>query len=171
MPSKEPIVDLSTIDFSQVIADLAEIRRYNPQRYEMEQLTAIVFVTPDHRICVGYKDVGHDEFWIRGHMPGAPLMPGVLICEAAAQLGGYFLQKYDISGIKMLGFGAIEEVHFRGIVRPGDRLVIAVELLRCRRGAMSVCRFQAFVKNDLVAEGIIRGIPLPEQIWRATQPA
>ena len=56
----------------------------------MEQLTAIVHVDPEKHLVAGYKDVGNDEFWVRGHMPGYPLMPGVLMCEAAAQLCSYY---------------------------------------------------------------------------------
>ena len=62
--------------------------------FEMEQLTAIVFDDVERGICVGYKDIGPDEFWVRGHMPGMPLMPGVIMCESAAQLCGYFVQRH-----------------------------------------------------------------------------
>ena len=78
--------DLAKIDFSNVVADLDAIRKVNPQRFEMEQLDAIVMVDFAQKLIVGYKDVRFDEFWVRGHMPGYPLMPGVLMCEAAAQL-------------------------------------------------------------------------------------
>ena len=47
-------------------------------------------------VCVGYKDLGPDEFWVRGHMPGMPLMPGVIMCEAAAQLASYYSHKYKL---------------------------------------------------------------------------
>ena len=77
--------DLATLP-GQVLADQDAIRRCNPQRFEMEQLDAIVHLDTEASIIVGYKDVRHDEFWVRGHMPGYPLMPGVLMCEAAAQL-------------------------------------------------------------------------------------
>ena len=61
-------------------------------------------------------------------MPKAPLMPGVIICEVAAQLASYFTQKYDLLGAKVVGFGGLEEVKFRGGVVPGDRLVMVVQL-------------------------------------------
>jgi 3-hydroxyacyl-[acyl-carrier-protein] dehydratase len=168
---KHLLVDPAALDLTRVIADLEEIRRYNPQRFEMEQLTAIVLEDPQQQLCVGYKDVTPDEFWVRGHMPGKPLMPGVIICEAAAQLSSYFVQKYDLMGCDMIGFGGLEEVRFRGMVRPGDRLIIAAKLLKVRRGAMIVCTFQAYVGENLVCEGKIKGIPLPaEQIVPATHP-
>jgi 3-hydroxyacyl-[acyl-carrier-protein] dehydratase len=123
--AKDLIIDLAEIDFSHIIADLAEIRRYNPQRFEMEQLTAIVFDDFDRKICAGYKDITEHEFWVRGHMPGMPLMPGVLMCEAAAQMCSYYAHKHHLLGdCKVVGFGGMEEVRFRDPVRVGDRLVV-----------------------------------------------
>jgi len=158
---KELILDFSEYDVNHVVANIEEIRRYNLQRYEMEQLTAICYVDTTRQICAGYKDVTLDEFWVRGHMPKAPLMPGVIMCEAAAQLASYFVQKYDLLGAKVVGFGGLEEVKFRGGVVPGDRLVIVVQLLKVRRGAMIVCRFEGFVNQEMVVEGRLKGIPLP----------
>ena len=72
MAGKELLFDLSQIDFDKPTADIHEIRKYNPQRHEMEQLTAIVYEDMEAKICVGYKDVTQHEFWVRGHMPGCP---------------------------------------------------------------------------------------------------
>jgi 3-hydroxyacyl-[acyl-carrier-protein] dehydratase len=94
-------------------------------------------------------------------MPGYPLMPGVVMCEAAAQLASYFAQKYDMLGAKVIGFGGMEGVRFRDQVRPGQRLVLAVKLLKLRRGAMLACRFQGFVNQAVVVDGQIKGVPLP----------
>ncbi len=158
---KNLIIDFSAFDVERVVAGIEEIRRYNPQRFEMEQLTAIVYDDPASGICVGYKDVTPHEFWIRGHMPGLPLMPGVVMCEAAAQLCGYHVQRHDLMGAKMIGFGGMDEVRFRGTVVPGDRLVTAAQRLQLRVGAMVRSRFQCFVREQIVCEGQIRGIPIP----------
>lgn len=160
MAGKELIIDLATIDLNQQFADLEEIRRYNAQRFEMEQLSAIVHVDKEQHICVGYKDVTDKEFWVRGHMPGMPLMPGVVMCEAAAQLCSYYTQRFDLLGADMVGFGGLEEVRFRDSVFPGDRLFLVCQLDRVRRGRMIVAHFQGFVRSRLAVEGIIKGIPL-----------
>jgi 3-hydroxyacyl-[acyl-carrier-protein] dehydratase len=165
---KDLIVDFSQFDLNRVLATQEDIRRYNLQRFEMEQLTAIVFEDEPSGRCVGYKDVTDREFWVRGHMPGYPLMPGVMMCEAAAQLASYFAQKYDMLGAKVIGFGGMESVRFRDQVRPGERLVLAVKLLKLRRGAMLVCRFQGLVGQNVVVEGQIKGVPLPVDGHSAT---
>jgi 3-hydroxyacyl-[acyl-carrier-protein] dehydratase len=159
VPKKPLIIDFREFDLNHVIASIDDIRRFNPQRFEMEQLTAIVFEDHTRRICVGYRDLQPDEFWARGHMPGMPLMPGVIMCEAAAQLSSYYAVK---SGLMegMMGFGGMEEIRFRGLVRPGDRLVIVTRLLKARRTIIT-CEFQSFVEQNLVCEGMIKGIPLP----------
>ena len=167
MGERDLIIELSEVDLDNVVSSIEQIRKYNPQRYEMEQLTAIVLEDTDRQICVGYKDISREEFWIRGHMPGMPLMPGVIMCEAAAQISSYYVQKYDLLQAKMVGFGGLEDVRFREIVVPGDRLVIAIELLKARPRRMIKCRFQGFVRNEIVVDGIIKGVPIPVEAVEA----
>lgn len=161
MAPRDYIIHPSEYDLNHVIADIDEIRRWNKQRFEMEQLTAIVHEDQSRGLCVGYKDVTRDEFWVRGHFPVMPLMPGVLMCEAAAQLSSYYTQKHNLLDAEVIGFGGMEEVRFREPVVPGDRLVIAVERVRVRPKAMIVCRFQGVVRNSIVVDGVIKGVPLP----------
>lgn len=154
----EAIFDLRTLDLNRVVADQEGIRKVNPQRYEMEQLTAIVHVDAEQGICVGYKDVREDEFWVRGHMPGYPLMPGVLICEAAAQLTAFQSHATGALPGDFIAFSGLENVKFRGPVRPGDRLVLVSKSIRFhRRGLHSVV--QGFVNGTMVFQGEILGIP------------
>src|SRR4029078_4381034 len=138
---KDFLIDLSKIDFNRPIADIEEIRKVNPQRFEMEQLTAIVYVDPQKYECVGYKDVTEHEFWVRGHMPGLPLMPGVIMLEAVAQLCSYVSQKYDLLGAEMVGFGGLEDVRFRDPILPGDRLIVMCALDKIRRSPVGGVRF------------------------------
>ncbi len=164
MAVRELILDPATLDYQNVIADAAEIRKYNPQRFEMEQLTAIIHEDLSRHVCVGYKDITLDEFWVRGHMPNMPLMPGVMMLEAAAQMCSYFSQKYDLLGADMVGFGGLEDVRFRDPVIPGDRLTLMCQMTKLRRGRIVVTKFQGFVRNSLAVEGILKGIPIPIEV-------
>src|ERR1039458_384670 len=73
---------------------------------------------------VCYKDISHEEFWIRGHIPGRPLMPGVIMIEAAAQMCSLYFSLVSAMD-KFIGFGGVDEVKFRGQVVPGDKLQFA----------------------------------------------
>ena len=164
MAPRDYLIHPSVYDLERVVADIHEIRRWNRQRFEMEQLTAIVHEDQTRGLCVGYKDVTADEFWVRGHFPGVPLMPGVLMCEAAAQLSSYYTQRHNLLDAEVIGFGGLEEVRFREPVVPGDRLVIAVERIRVRPRAMIVCHFQGLVRESIVVDGVIKGVPLPIEV-------
>ena len=152
------IVDPASLNHGQVVADLEGIRRVNPQRYELEQLNAIILIDREQQIIAGYKDVRPDEFWVRGHLPDYPLLPGVLICEAAAQLCSYYITSAKlIAGF--LGFGGMENVRFRGTVRPGDRLLLIGKALKIHR-RKTVFSVQGFVGGSMVFHGDIIGMPL-----------
>ncbi len=153
------LIDVCQLDLTKVLVDLEGIRRVNPQRFEMEQLTAIVHMDPQQHLIVGYKDVTEDEFWCRGHMPGYPLMPGVMICEAAAQLCAYYCRVNGILGDgDFIAFGGMENVRFRGPVRPGDRLVLAAKAVKIHRRQV-LSAVQGYVGQTMVFQGEIIGLP------------
>jgi 3-hydroxyacyl-[acyl-carrier-protein] dehydratase len=154
------IYSMDLVDFSKPLFTLEEIRKWNPQRDEMEQLTAVLYIDREQHGIIGYKEVTHQEFWIRGHMPGYPLMPGVIMCEAAAQLASFYSRKFDILGGDFVGFGGVDNVRFRGSVYPGDRLVIMAKMARCRRGKLAEFDFQGYVGERLVYDGRLIGVPL-----------
>ncbi|MFO8007170.1 MAG: 3-hydroxyacyl-ACP dehydratase FabZ family protein [Candidatus Brocadiia bacterium] len=157
MPPK-PLIDLEQVDLSSVVVPQQEVRKYNAQRYEMEQLDGLLHLDLEEGVGVGLKEVGEDEFWVRGHIPGRPLLPGVLMCEAAAQLCSY-IYKRTVETEKFLGFGGMEEVKFRRAVEPGNRLIIVAkaERLRPRRATF---RCQGFVDGAMAFEATIIGMPM-----------
>jgi 3-hydroxyacyl-[acyl-carrier-protein] dehydratase len=154
-----PLMDLAQLDAARVIADQEAIRQVNPQRFEMEHLNGILWLDPGQHLVVGYKDVRADEFWARGHMPGYPILPGVLMCEAAAQLCSYYSQTQGISPGDFIGFGGMENVRFRSPVRPGDRLVLVGKANRLHR-RQTLFTVQGFVGSTMVFHADIIGVPL-----------
>ena len=159
MPANDFIVDPAELDLTRIVADIDEIRRWIPQRDAMEQLTAIVLDDLERHICVGYRDLTENEFWVSGHMPGFPLMPGVLMCEAAAQLCSYFCYVIRLIEDGFIGFGGMEDVRFRGQVRSGDRLLIVAQAQRVHR-RQTIFETQGFVETNMVFHGRIIGVPL-----------
>lgn len=154
------LYDIDQLDFDNPLYTLEDIRRVNPQRHEMEQLTAILLVDRENDGVVGYKDVTDKEFWIAGHMPGFPLMPGVILCECAAQLAGFYARKFDLLGGDYLGFGGMNEVRFRSPVFPGNRLLLMARCTRIRKNRRAEFEFQGFVEDRMVFSGEMIGVPI-----------
>ena len=125
----------------------------------MEQLTAIVYLDAEKQIGVGYKDVRSDEFWVRGHMPDYPLLPGMLMCEAAAQLCSFYIATLAPSEWDFVGFGGLENVRFRSLVRPGDRLVLIAKGTRLHR-RQTIFNVQGFVGSTMVFHADVIGVPI-----------
>jgi 3-hydroxyacyl-[acyl-carrier-protein] dehydratase len=147
---------------TEVLVDAEGLRKANPQRFEMEQLTGITLIDSIRKIIIGFKDVREDEFWVKGHMPGYPLLPGVLMCEAAAQLSAYYCRHNNILRGDFMAFGGMDEVRFRGIVRPGDRLWVVgrTEKYDLRKMVFDI---QEFVDGQMVFNGVFIGVPLYRQ--------
>lgn len=162
MVQRQPIVEFDLFDVHKEIASVEDIQRMNHQRFEIQQLDAILFEDAEKGQIVGVKRVSEEEFWVRGHMPGFPLMPGVIMCEVAAQLSSYFGVKNDLLGCDVIGLGGLESVRFRGSVTPGQDLVIMIQGTKIRRRGMICCDFQGWVEQTLVVEGALKGVPLFE---------
>jgi 3-hydroxyacyl-[acyl-carrier-protein] dehydratase len=156
-----PIYPLESINYDQPLYTIEDIRAVNPQRFEMEQLTAILWVDTEGHGLIGYKDVTDREFWVRGHMPEFALMPGVVLCECAAQLAGFYARKHKVlGGGDFLGFGGMEEVRFRSPVLPGDRLLLMAKVFRLRPGKRAEFDFQGYVGQKMVFSGRMIGVPI-----------
>jgi 3-hydroxyacyl-[acyl-carrier-protein] dehydratase len=153
------ILDPAQLDLTTILADREAIRAVNLQRFDMEQLDAICLIDPARQLIVGYKDVVSDEFWVRGHFPTDPLLPGVLMCEAAAQLGSYYTITQKVAPHAKIGFGGMDDVRFRAPVRPGDRLALVGRAKRLR-AIQTVFSVQGFVGTTLAFHVDVIGVPL-----------
>jgi 3-hydroxyacyl-[acyl-carrier-protein] dehydratase len=152
------LIDASTYDVNKVVMPIDEIRKYNAQRYEMEQLSGVLRFDPEAGEIVCFKDLTQDEFWVRGHIPGRPLMPGVIMIEAAAQMCSLYFGLVSPSD-KFIGFGGVDDVKFRGQVVPGDKLILLGKVieLRPRRAVFDT---QGVVEGRMVFQARITGMPI-----------
>ncbi len=128
-----------------------DIQKIIPHRYPFLLVDRIVELEPMKR-AVGIKNVTVNEQFFQGHFPGQPVMPGVLILEAMAQVGGVAMLYPEENRGKIAMFGAMERVKFRKPVVPGDQLRMVAELIKVR-GNMGKLWGEAYVDGQLVAEG------------------
>ena len=129
-----------------------EIQKLLPHRYPFAFVDKIIDYVPGER-AVGIKNVTCNEPHFQGHFPGRPLMPGVLIVEAMAQVGGIILTHLPEVESGLLVFAGMDKVKFRRPVVPGDQLVMTVELLCVKRRRFGKMQGRAEVDGQLVAEG------------------
>ncbi len=160
MTMEAPDLDPLVFDYDHPLAGIEQIRTMNPHRHEFELLSGIVHIDPAKHVIVGFKDMRDTDFWARGHMPGFPLFPGVLMCEAAAQLCGYYYisQKIGDPG-SLLGLAGIDDARFVRVVRPDERLVMVGTGVKVHR-RMTRFRVVGQVGTERAFEAVITGVPL-----------
>lgn len=152
-----PHLDVAKLDIKNVLVDREGIYKVLPHRYEFMRLDAIVHLDVENQVMAGYHDVKDDEFWVRGHIPGQPIFPGVLMIETAAQLVSY----YTMTASKtdgFLGFAAVDDVKFRDSVKPGQRVIMVGKMVEIRLPRRCVGDTQGFVDGKMVFEGRITGM-------------
>jgi 3-hydroxyacyl-[acyl-carrier-protein] dehydratase len=136
--------------------DVNEIMKILPHRYPFLMVDKVIEIEPGVR-CVAIKNVTMNEPFFQGHFPGHPVMPGVLIIEAMAQVAGImaYLASNDEVRAKVTYFMAIDNARFRKPVSPGDQLRIEVVTTMNRRGIWGVAG-KAYVGDTLVTEADLK---------------
>lgn len=157
MPSALQI-DWNDVDLDVVLYDREAIYQRMPQSFEFEMLDAVCQLDRESGLAVAYLDCRTDAWWVRGHVPGNPIFPGVLQLEAAAQLTA-FMTRYVDGEPGFIAFGGVENCRFRGVVKPPSRFVLTARIIenRTRRVRSST---QGVIDGKLVFEAEIIGMPL-----------
>jgi 3-hydroxyacyl-[acyl-carrier-protein] dehydratase len=137
--------DISTMDIKEII-------RLLPHRYPF-LLVDRILEGEKRKSMVGLKNVSMNEFFFQGHFPSEPIMPGVLILEGMAQVGGIlaFYSIPEMIGEKLIYFAGIDKVRFRRPVVPGDQLIYEMVVLK-QKGKIWKMEGKAKVDNEVVAE-------------------
>lgn len=156
------LLDIDSIDLNHIEYGPDVIEAANPQRGHMRHLDGICWgIAPEANevglAAIGFKQCRDDEFWVPGHIPGRPLLPGVIMIETAAQLAAFMIKHFRKEP-GFLGFVGCDNVKFRGQVSPGQRLYILGKEVRYRPGRQFTCETQGICEGQLVFEATIRGM-------------
>ena len=138
-----------------LVMNIQKIMEVLPHRYPFLLVDRIEEVEEGVK-AIGYKNVTINEPFFQGHFPGHPIMPGVLIVEAMAQVGGAFVTVVDkLDDDRVTYFVGIDKARFRKPVLPGDVLWMELELVSRRRGIYQF-NGKAYVEDTLVAEAVLK---------------
>lgn len=136
----------------KTVLTIEEIQKLLPHRYPFSLVDRIIEYIPDQK-AVGLKNVTYNEQFFQGHIPERPLMPGVLMVEAMAQVGGVILMKMPHLRGKFFGFAGIDKMRFRRPVIPGDQLIMTVELISLKMNRIAKMQGKGTVDGQVVIEG------------------
>ena len=128
-----------------------EIKKIIPQREPFLMIDEIEEYTPGES-AIGYKNVDESEWYFKGHFPGNPIMPGVLIAESLAQTGAIAILSMEENKGKNALFGVIDKMKLKKMVLPGDKLKLEVKIIK-RKGPIGVGEAVATVNEEVVAKG------------------
>ncbi|MCR9243651.1 MAG: beta-hydroxyacyl-ACP dehydratase [bacterium] len=157
----QPIVDLESLDLSQDVVPVEDIRRILPHRDEFVLLDGICYYDAENGVAVGYKDWDDDPWWAKGHIPGRPIMPGVLMIEGAAQVASFLIKKSNQwAEDEFIGLAGLNNVRMRGIVEPPARVYFVSGNVRLSGRRLARMPAQVFCNGEMKMETELLGVML-----------
>ena len=153
------LVDLSTLDLAHDVVPDAELRELLPHRHEFQLVDGVCHLDLKEGLIVTYKVWDANPWWGRGHIPGRPLMPGVLIAEGGAQTASILMKKCgNCKPDAFIGLGGLEGVRFRGQVVPPTKIFWVSRVGTQSGSRLAKYPAQAFVDGKLVMEMELLGV-------------
>ena len=128
-----------------------EIKKIIPQREPFLMIDEVEEYKPGES-CIAYKNVSENEYYFKGHFPGNPVMPEVLIVESLAQAGAIAILSMEENKGKNALFGGIDKMKFKKMIVPGDRIKLEVKIIK-RKGPIGVGEAIATVNDKVAAKG------------------
>ena len=154
------LIDIAQVDLGATIADREQMFKLIPHRHEMALLDRVVWASESSHAGVAAMKVRGDEFWVRGHFPGTPMLPGVLMVEAGAQLSCYLyncLQKTP----KLCAFLRIDKAVFRQSVTVGQELFLLCDVVKASDRRF-VAEIQGVADGQVCFEAKISGMRIAD---------
>lgn len=157
----QPLVDLATLDLSRHVVPDEELRTLLPHRDTFQLLDGIVYFNRETGIAVGYKDWDANPWWAKGHIPGRPIMPGVLMIEGAAQIATFLVKQYsDWARERMIGLAGLDDVRLRGQVVPPARVYFVAANCVVSGRRLAKMSAQVFCNGQMTLETQVMGVML-----------
>jgi len=151
------LLDLSSLDLTEVVLDKEAIYRHLPHRFEFQVLDGVCHLDKERNQVVAFTEIRTDAWWVRGHVPGRPLLPGVLMLEMAAQTSAIVAKLRGVDSF--IAFGGVEECKFREPVVPPARLYL-IGVGVDHRPRRIVSDTQGVVDGRLIFEARITGMTM-----------
>lgn len=159
-PAAPPLLfDISGIDLNATAVSADGIQLINKHRGEAVQIDRLAWVGENCEQAIAIRNVRDDEWWCAGHIPGRPIMPAVMMVEAAAQITSWMFLARRVVYYDFVGFTRIEDTKFRNKVQPGDTLVILCQQVKFRINRM-ICDAMGLVDGKIAFESRITGMPI-----------
>jgi 3-hydroxyacyl-[acyl-carrier-protein] dehydratase len=157
----QPIVDLQSLDLTRDVIPQEELRRCLPHRDFFQLLDGVCHFDRERGIAVGYKQWTADPWWASGHVPGRPLMPGVLMIEGAAQIATFLVkQQSDWAKDKMIGLAGLDDVRVRGQIVPPARVYFVSGNVQISGRRLAKMQAQVFCNGQMTMEMSVMGVML-----------
>jgi len=151
------LIDLKEVDLTKTIMDKAGVYQRLPHAFEFQLIDGINYVDVERQKLVGFTDLKRDAWWTRGHLPGHPILPGVLMLEMAAQASAVLANFLGITAF--FGYGGVDECKFREAIIPPARLHILCEGMDYRPRRI-IANTQGVIDGRLTFEARVTGLQL-----------